>query len=207
MPNLSKPGMGGGAWLFNMGSVRGISKASRGNLAPNTEGSSNYYNMMRNMRSKFNYFPNLNKHPYIYRGFKSFLLIPKTPTFTNRMLRRNPGVNAKYPTFKNINKRMGWSSWSFNPNRARQFGGLVLRMPTSFLKNVKVGNLSRTSESELILPPMNVNFNKNTNTSRMANVTNIIVNSRYVREGSSTKTFIGREGAYKFAIPKRNAPR
>ena len=203
MPNLSKPGMGAGAWMYDSGAVRGMSKASRGNLEPNTTGSANYYNMMRNVRSKFNYFPNLNKYPYIYRGFKSVIRVPKTPTLKNRMLRRNPGNNVKNFTLKNINKRMGWSSWSLSPHVARGFGGIVLRMPTSFLKNVKVGNLSKTSESELILPPMNVIFNANT-TSNMANVTNLVVNSRYVREGSNMKTFIGREGAYKFVKPRRS---
>mgnify|MGYP003705314347 CR=1 FL=1 len=44
---------------------------------------------------------------------------------------------------------------------------------------------------------MNVIFNANT-TSNMANVTNLVVNSSYVREGSNVKTFIGREVAYKF---------
>ena len=206
MPNLSQPGMGAGSWIFNMGAVRAISKASRGVREHNVFGSANYYNMMRKMRSKFNYFPNLNKYPYVYRGFKSRIYTPKTPTLQNRMLRRNPGYNAKNFTLKNINKRIGWSSWTLRPDVARRFGEIVLRMPTSFLKNVKVGNLSRTNEYELILPPMNINFNANTN-SKMANVKNIVVNSRYVREGSNVKTFIGREGAYKFVKPRPPAPR
>ena len=200
MPNLSRAVKAARNWINKKSAVRGMSKASRGALGPNDQGSANYYRMMRNLRSTFNYFQNLNKYPYIYRGFRGRIPVPKTPTPNNIRLKRNPGSNFRNFTLKNINKRFGWSSWSFKPHIAGVFGagGVVLRMPTSFLKNVRVGNLSRTGEGELILPPMNVNFNANTN-STMANVTNIKVNGRYVREGSNTKTFIGREGAYRFA--------
>ena len=199
MTNLSRAVKAARNWIEKKSAVWALSRASRGALGTNIEGSANYYRMMRNLRSTFNYAPNLNKYPYIYRGFSGKIYTPRTPTPNNIRLKRNPGRNSRNFALKNINKRMGWSSWSFKPHIAGGFGagGVVLRMPTSFIKNVKVGNLTRTGEAELILPPMIVNFNANTN-SKTANVTNIKVNGRYVREGSRVKTFIGREVAYKF---------
>jgi archaellum component FlaF (FlaF/FlaG flagellin family) len=54
--------------------------------------------------------------------------------------------------------------------------------------------LTKTREKEVILPPMKMVFNKNS-TSNMVNVTNIIVNGRYVRNGSNTKKYIPRNYA------------
>jgi len=190
MPNLRKA-PGSGHWLF--GGWKRMTAASRGLIGPaNNEYNRAYYNSMTALRKGFNYFPNLNKYKYIYRGFKTRVPIGKGPTtMKNILLRRNPETIWKNITFKNINGNVGWSSWSLSPNTARSFGKLVLRMPTSLLKNVRVGNMSRTGEQELILPPMKLVFNKNSN-SNTVNVTNIKVNASYVRNGSNTKTYIPR---------------
>jgi hypothetical protein len=82
-------------------------------------------------------------------------------------------------------------------------------MPTRLLKNVKVGNAStwnRTigglKEQEVILPPMYATINKSSASNGIANVTNIRVNGKYVRNGSNTKTFIGREVARSLPVNK-----
>ena len=191
-------------WVNNRyGNVRNMTLASKGMLGPNRSnnntkmrGVNNAYKVTKNLTSKFNYLPKLNNHNYIYRGY-----------------------NSKKTTFNTINTRMGMSSWSLSPNVARRFSvgktnrtPVILRMPTRLLKNVKVGNLTTFNrggtyryEEEVILPPMYITFNKNSATNGIANVTNIRVNGKYVRNGSTTKTYIGRNVARE--LPRQFRPR
>lgn len=185
-------------WLYNWDStsVKNMALASRGMLGPNNNVSrrrvNNAYNASRRLTKQFNYMPKLNKYNYIYRGYK-----------------------GKNFTFNSINTRMGMSSWSLNPNVARIFSvgptnrkPIVLRMPTRFLKNVRVGNLSTwkrrgtLNEEEVILPPMHITINKTSASNGIANVTNIRVNGKYVRNGSNTKTLIGRNVARRLPVNK-----
>jgi hypothetical protein len=193
-------------WIRNRGgNVRNMSLASRGMLGPNNNTTArrvnNVYKTTRRLTTQFNYMPKLNKYNYIYRGYRT---------------RKN---NRTSFTFNNINARMGLTSWSLSPNVARHFSAgstnnkpVILRLSTKLLKNVKVGNASsfrdRTigglREQEVILPPMYATINKSSASNGIANVTNIRVNGKYVRNGSNTKTFIGREVARRLPVNKPN---
>jgi hypothetical protein len=169
-----------------------MSKASTGKLGPNNiYNAAAYINAMKSIRSHFNYM-NFGNQKYLYRGLRNSRVQP-VQTLQNRLLRRPPPPLPKFSA-KNIISNVGMSSWTTNRNSTSAFGKLVLRIPTSLLRNIRVGNLTKTREKEVILPPMKMVFNKNS-TSNMVNVTNIIVNGRYVRNGSNTKKYIPRNYA------------
>jgi hypothetical protein len=145
---------------------------------------------------------NVLKHEPIFRqGFR-----PKN-NWNVQYIYRGLHVNPN-----KINKMMGYSSWTTRKKIAENFGGgglgngSILRINTKLLKNIPVRTLSTEGESEVVLPPMTLFFNKNsinrTNAAKLPviPVNDVSVNARFVKT-PNVKTFIPRMAARRIAPP------
>ena len=96
-----------------------------------------------------------------------------------------------------VNTKFGYSSWTSSLETAKQFGrggygtnkrGTILRINTKLLRDIPVLNLRNYGESEIVLPPLQVNLNRETlekvNNNRsntyFVPVTNITINSKFL---------------------------